>query len=248
MTADQNTGHGKRYYFHRRQFVLMAVGFTCAALLIYFLGILTGVKMGSKLLVTSSSPPTKVSPQPFEERPESSPAARADRELQPQDGVSKSPSAQPSAKEPAPDMGVAEQISGKGKESVPSPAKEAPSAPTKNQDQAVSSQTAPQALGQKKAAAPEPDIRKESGYIWTVQVQAFPDESSADVLVTALKAKGYDAYRIMVNVRGKIWHRVRAGRFANRNEAEQLRMTLTAKEGLKDAFLAREETTKSGDS
>jgi len=246
--AEHDTGGEKRYYFRGRQFVFMAVGFIFAAIVIYFLGILTGIKMGEEIVVRSESPPTKVSPQPLVEKPDPSPKTLADGKLPPQDVPLKPPPAQPLAKKPAQDEGVAETISKTEKEVAPPPAKEPPLAPEKKTKPSVAPKTAPQSeVAQKKAAASQGDKPKESGRTWTVQVKAFPDADSADVWVFALKAKGYDAYRIAVTVGGKTWHRVRAGRFINRDEAEALLKSLVAKEGLKDAFLAREQKTEAAD-
>lgn len=239
--AEDSSGGEKRYYFRRRQFVLMAVGFTCAALIIYFLGILTGIKMGDEVFVQSESPPTKVSPKPLGEKPDPSPKIVADSSFPTTDVALKPPPAQPLAKKPAQDGQVAEKFSKTDKEVVPPQAKEPPVALEKKTQQSIDPKTAPEPkVAQTKAAASQGDRPKESGKTWTVQVKAFPDADSADGWVNTLKAKGYDAYRVAVGVGGKTWHRVRAGRFSKQNEAEELRKTLIAKEGLKDAFLARE--------
>jgi len=241
--AEHNTGDEKRYYFHRRQFGLMAVGFIAAAAVIYFLGMLTGAKMGEEFFVESESPPTKVSAQPFVEEPAPLPKALAESKLPTQDVILNPSSEQPSTKEPLQDERLAEKISKSEVKISPSPAREAPVAPSRKTTPSFSPTTTPQGVAEKKAAISQGDKPKESGHTWSVQVKAFSDAASADVLVQGLKAKGYDAYRITVSVKGKIWHRVRAGRFVERNDAEALRKTLAAKEGLKDAFLVRSQNT-----
>jgi cell division septation protein DedD len=59
-----------------------------------------------------------------------------------------------------------------------------------------------------------------SGYLeqhvepyWTVQGLATPDQGIATKLIEKLKAKGYDAFVVGVEIDGKIWHRVRLGNF-----------------------------------
>ena len=55
--------------------------------------------------------------------------------------------------------------------------------------------------------------------IWSVQVNSYPDAKSASELIDRLKNKGYNAFVTEANVNGKIWYRVRVGRFASREEA-----------------------------
>ena len=72
---------------------------------------------------------------------------------------------------------------------------------------------------------------------WSVQVMATTDKQFADDWLRKLKAKGYEAYRVDAAVKGKIWHRVRVGTFETRQDADNLRAELKAKEGYRDAFV-----------
>ena len=71
---------------------------------------------------------------------------------------------------------------------------------------------------------------------WTVQVNAFPDERSAQRLVERLKQKGYDAYMVTTNIKGRDWYRVRVGHFAARAQAKELQEDLQTKENFTKAI------------
>src|SRR5262249_35558649 len=69
----------------------------------------------------------------------------------------------------------------------------------------------------------------DQGKIWRAQVNAFPDERSAKLLVDRLKNKGYNAYVSEVQNRGKTWYRVNVGRYHSREEAEKVVEALQTK-------------------
>jgi len=75
---------------------------------------------------------------------------------------------------------------------------------------------------------------------WSVQIAATADKNVADTTAQRLTAKGYKGYVVEGEVNGKTWYRVRVGRLAARDEAENLRQLLDSKEGLHGAFLARD--------
>jgi cell division septation protein DedD len=54
---------------------------------------------------------------------------------------------------------------------------------------------------------------------WAIQVQAFPDEAGAQVLVEKLRAAGLPAYRISAVVEGHPEHRVRVAGFGSKDAA-----------------------------
>jgi cell division protein FtsN len=74
--------------------------------------------------------------------------------------------------------------------------------------------------------------------IWRAQVNAYPDERSAKLLVDRLKIKGYNAYVSEVQNRGRTWYRVSVGRFNSREEAEKTVEALKTKENHLQAFAA----------
>jgi DedD protein len=71
---------------------------------------------------------------------------------------------------------------------------------------------------------------------WTVQVNAFPHERDARDLAKKLSDRGYDAYVVPVEIKGRPWYRVRVGRLATREEAKELQETMKSKENLTQAI------------
>jgi cell division protein FtsN len=78
--------------------------------------------------------------------------------------------------------------------------------------------------------------RKDSGKLWTVQVNAYPDERSARQLVDRLKSKGYNAQVTETRNKGKTWYRVRVGSYRSREEADKALEDLKSKEKFDKAF------------
>lgn len=76
---------------------------------------------------------------------------------------------------------------------------------------------------------------------WSVQLLATADQQLANDWLNKLKAKGYEAFVVVAEVKGQTWHRLRIGNFATRQEAEALRLALQAKEGFRDAYIAGNE-------
>jgi cell division septation protein DedD len=90
-------------------------------------------------------------------------------------------------------------------------------------------------------AKPEADGAESKGRskTWSVQVNSFPDEKSADELLDRLKRRGYSAFVTEAQVSGKTWYRVRVGRFTSREEAAKTEAALKTKEGYAKAFATR---------
>jgi cell division septation protein DedD len=72
---------------------------------------------------------------------------------------------------------------------------------------------------------------------WSVQISAAPVKDKANVLVQQLKAKGYDGYLVLAEVKGQTYYRVRVGRFDKREEAESMRQSLARQDGYREAYL-----------
>ena len=87
------------------------------------------------------------------------------------------------------------------------------------------------------AANEQPAKRQQPTNAWSVQAMATTDKQLANDWLQKLKAKGYDAFLIAADINGKTWHRVRIGTFETREEAENLRAALRAKDGFRDAFV-----------
>jgi len=57
---------------------------------------------------------------------------------------------------------------------------------------------------------------------WTVQVSATTDQEQAAAIAARLRRQGYDAYTLESPMRGQTLYRVRVGRFANRERAQEM--------------------------
>jgi cell division septation protein DedD len=68
---------------------------------------------------------------------------------------------------------------------------------------------------------------------FTLQVAALADRVKAQDTVEGLVKKGYDAHYQEVEIRGKTWYRIRCGRFATKDEAENYARKLAGETGLK---------------
>ncbi len=73
---------------------------------------------------------------------------------------------------------------------------------------------------------------------WSVQALATADQQLANDRLNKLKAKGYQAFVVIAEIKGQTWHRLRVGNFATRQEAEAVRAALQANEGFRDAYIA----------
>ncbi len=65
------------------------------------------------------------------------------------------------------------------------------------------------------------DILKSGEFYFTVQVGAFAAVLNAQRLAAELKRRGYDSAVSQTSAQGRVFHRVRIGRFSSRTEAEQ---------------------------
>jgi septal ring-binding cell division protein DamX len=77
-----------------------------------------------------------------------------------------------------------------------------------------------------------------SGY--TIQLASLGDGMKAQQTVERLIKGGHDAYYEKVQVRGKIWYRVRCGKFATRDEGEDYAKRLAGETGLKGLVMKLE--------
>ncbi len=239
--AENRNGSDKRFYFSRSQLVTLAVGFTITAVAIYFLGILTGKQMATTGLARNDEPRVKIPVQPLLDAPGSEPEAQAKEELAFSQTVTKSPGTQPSVEVQAKETKRADKPPKAETQEKTAPAEEPPSTASKKTPTKVSEKTpALSATPKKETKASQAAERDGPGKNWTVQISAFPEQASAGHWVSDLKTKGYEAYMVEGAIKGRTWYRVRVGRFATRKEAEALRKILASKEGLSDAFLARE--------
>ncbi|MBT8342362.1 MAG: SPOR domain-containing protein, partial [Desulfatitalea sp.] len=115
-----------------------------------------------------------------------------------------------------PDTPAARRKSDAAPVRTPSPPKAAPSSRKKANAPPVPPAPAPSAN----------DMAQDQGR-YAIQVAAFKDNTSADRMVAALRAKGYPAYHVRMPVKGKgMWFRVRIGAFKDRRKADEMHKRL----------------------
>jgi len=218
--AENRRGKENRYYYSRGQMVLLGAAFTSAAVVIFFLGMFVGKGVEERKLLKRDEPLVKIPVKP-EGAPGGAPAPKKDEITF--NG--------PEAKSPAP--GVAEEkTKEKPAEKIAVVEAPAPKAVEKKTEK-IAAEPAPK-KNESTAGAESGD----SGKIWRAQVNAFPDERSANLLVDRLKNKGYNAYVSDVQNRGKTWYRVSVGRYDSREQAEKIADALRTKENHTKAFAA----------
>ena len=247
-------------YFNRAQLVILATAFTLTCVLVFLLGILIGQGIEERKLLKQEEPLVKVPLQPLTPGAKSAQGAPAKDELTFYDTLAKAPSAAQPAKEAKsaekaakPEVKEVKEAKGakeakEAKEAKPAvkEVKEAKTAKAGDPEKtAASAQKAKEKAGAESAAsetkkpapaqksAEEEKAKAETAPregSWAVQVNAFPDEKSAQRLVERLKEKGYDAYIVLTNIKGRDWYRVRVGHFAKREEAKGLQEDLQTKE------------------
>ena len=231
--AENRREKDKRFYFSRGQMVLLGGAFALASVVIFFLGVFTGKGIEERRIVKMEEPPVKIPIKPAAPGGPTGQGGTTKEEMTFYNTLTKptgaEPSAEPKPKETKPAEKTAKPES---KESKPQ-AKESKSQAKESKPQTKEAPPAPK-------PAPPVDTAgsKESGKGWTVQVNAFPDERSAKTWVDRLKNKGYNAYVAEVNVKGKIWYRVRVGQYGTREEAKKVEEALKTKENYTKAFIA----------
>jgi cell division septation protein DedD len=72
---------------------------------------------------------------------------------------------------------------------------------------------------------------------WAVQAGSYSQRKDAESHTKMLSDKGYDAYVVVTNVKGRRWYRLRIGRLASRAEAVKLQDALKVKEHLRQSFV-----------
>ncbi len=74
---------------------------------------------------------------------------------------------------------------------------------------------------------------------FTVQIASFADESEAQKTASDLKEKGYSAFYVPANIKGKTWYRVSVGQFATVKEATTYRADLISKAKVNSAIVQK---------
>jgi len=259
--AENRRSKDKRYYFSLGQMVLLGTAFTLTALVIFVLGIFIGKGIEARKMIKPEEPLIKMPVKPSARGSAGTAGAPSQEELTFYDTLTKSPQARPRVEDKvkegkAPGKAIeknlgrgvspaAETTKGtKGPEKSVKPelkngkteAKATGAAGTqKGADKKAEKATSSADLA-KAAPAPENAEQKEAGKTWSVQLNAFPDENSAKRLVDRLKNKGYNAVVSEARNKGKVWYRVRVGKYSSREEADKALENLKTKENFAKAF------------
>jgi len=230
--AENRRGKDNRFYFSRGQMVLLGAAFTLASALIFGLGVFVGKGIEGRRLVKPEEPLVKIPVKPGTQPSSGTPPASARDEITFNDALPKSAGAAAAAdKKPA-----AAKVAATETKEKPAPAKpEAAAAKAVEKKVEKPAPAAEAAKPTETAARGEPNDPDKT---WRAQVNAFPDERSAKLIVDRLKNKGYNAYVTEVQNRGKTWFRVNVGKFGTRDEAEKMVELLRAKENFPKAFAA----------
>jgi cell division septation protein DedD len=218
--AENRRGKENRYYYSRGQMILLGAAFTSAAVVIFFLGMFVGQGVEERKILKKDEPLVKI---PV--KPEGAPGGAS---AQKKDEITFNG---PEAKSPAPSA-AEEKTKEKPAEKIAATEAPAPK-PVEKKTVKIAAEEAP-----KKSEPAASAETGESGKVWRAQVNAFPDERSAILLVDRLKNKGYNAYVSDVQNRGKTWYRVNVGRYDSREQAEKIADALRTKENHPKAFAA----------
>jgi cell division septation protein DedD len=205
--AENKKEGAQKYFFTRGQLIVLAAGFTLATAVIFFLGILIGQKIEERKLLKNSE---RIVKMPFQSPPSGSAEKSASKEeMTFYDTLTKNaPAAKAAAKKPA-------------NETRP----EVKSAEAKPKEKKSSEET---------AGAQKKPLEAVDGKPWTIQVNAFQQESDARSLAKKLTERGYDAY--VTSNKNQTWYRVRVGRFASKDETQELLEKLKTKERFTSAM------------
>lgn len=222
--AENRKGKDKRLYFSRGQFVLLGCGFSVASMVVFFLGMLVGQGMEERKIVKPAEPVMKIPIRPLA----NSASAGAKEEITFYDTLTRPAPAPARPEEGTREAKRVEKNSKAESRESRSPARQEVASVAKRVEDKPAS-----AAGKPRPA--EADA-KESRRPWTVQVNAFPEEKSAKTWVDRLRDKGYNAYLSESRIQGRVWYRVRVGRFESRDEAEKTQESLKRKEHLAKAF------------
>ena len=235
--ADNRRGKDRHYYFTLGQMVLLGAAFILTSAVIFFLGIFIGQGIEARKMVRPEEPLVKIPVKPSVEGSAGTAGGSPKEELTFYETLTKSPQSQPALEEKGKDKNAKEPgkpIKRELKEIKPVPSTDTAPEPRKTVEKKPERDTSP--AGTAATATADTTEPKENSPVWSVQVNAYPDERSAKQLVDRLKNKGYNAVITEARNQGKVWYRVRVGRYGSREEADKAVEDLKSKEKLEKAF------------
>jgi cell division septation protein DedD len=234
--AENRRGKENRFYFSRGQLVLLGAAFTLGSIIIFLLGIFVGQTIEERKLLKNDEPLVKIPVKPGAQTSSSVTAPSPPKdEITFDESATKGSDAALAADEQPKNLKPVEKVAAAEAKEKAAPIKaDTPAVKTtkKAADKPVTVADPPKKI---ETVSAEP---KESGRPWRAQVNAFPDERSAQQIVDRLKNKGYNAYVAEVQNKGKTWFRVNVGRYSSRDEADKMVDVLRTKENYPKAFAA----------
>ncbi len=228
--AENRRGRDSRFYFSRGQLILLGGAFALASAVIFMIGMLVGKGIEERKILKRDEPLVKI---PVTPAPRESSAAPAPKdEITFNDTVGKSPAAAAPAQDSAKPAEKVAKLDPKEKK-APVKAESAPAKPVEKKNENGRAEEPAQSVQAAETAA-----SKEAGKVWRAQVNAYPDERSAKLIVDRLRNKGYNAYVSEAQNKGRTWYRVSVGKYGSREEAEKMVEALRSKENFPKAFAA----------
>lgn len=237
--AENRGGKNQRlYYLTRGQLFVLGAGFAFTTVVVFLLGILIGRGIEERKLLKKQEPLAKIPVQPSSRGSGTAPGVSAKEEITFYDTLTKAHGGEQKARVEPPKKvkPVETTIKPPAKETKPVPAGKTDVAAKKVKEKAGTEKVASNPEVRKKAAAEkaheagEAQAQTTKEGVWAVQVNAYPHEQDAKDLAKKLKDKGYDAYVVSTEIKGITWYRVRVGRLATREEAQELQDLLKRKE------------------
>lgn len=235
--AENRREKNKRYYLTRWQMALLGGAFTLASMVIFGLGMFVGKEIEARKIVRPEEPLVKVPVKPSPRGAAGTEGAKSKDDLTFYNTLTKTPEAKQAAETKTEEKEAEKTARAAAKEKKP-----------QAHEEAAAHAKAAENRGEKSPAVGEPETKaqatesaeaKTNGKGWSVQANSYPDAKSANDLVDRLKNKGYNAFVTEANVKGKVWYRVRIGRFGSREEADKIAAALKSNEDLGNAFATR---------
>jgi cell division protein FtsN len=235
--AENRREKDKRYYFTRWQMALLGGAFTLASVIIFALGMFVGKEIEARKFVHPEEPLVKVPVKPSPRGAAGTEGAKSKDDLTFYNTLTKTPESKQAAETKTEEKEAQKTARAAPKEKKPQGQEEAAARPKAAENRAEKTPAA--AEPETKAQATESAEANTNGKGWSVQANSYPDAKSANDLVDRLKNKGYNAFVTEANVKGKVWYRVRIGRFGSREEADKIAAALKSNEDLGKAFATR---------
>lgn len=227
----------KRFYFHRDQLVVLGFAFALAAVIIFFLGALTGKTIARRRIAERAASAVKIPVDPPTTELNLPPGAHGGDGAAFEQASTKAEGENTSVKEPPEETKPEQRPTKTETAGSPAPLKEPALAPPNAAAAKTPEKSVPAQALRQESNVSRPATGESPYAMWTVQVRSSSDKKFAESWVDRLRSKGYDAFIAEGDVKGQTWYRVRVGLLAAREEAEALQTILASKEALKDTVV-----------